>query len=405
MKPANGQQVRDEKTAIWEPSMRFGLVALPAKDGLHGAKPKRLTFEEAGETNNTCVRLDGKEWLFGETPYRFLDGPPSNIKEKPCLGRWQERDVRLGTTATGRQREGRKSVWIFDDQKILVTQTVEIVPGAQSSLLDTCLVRYDLENKDGVAHEVGLRFLLDTFIGDNDGVPFLLPGADQLCSTKMEFQKATDVPDFIQAYENNDLKSPGTVAHVGLKVPGLDPPDRVTLSAWPNVALGRRDRRCEQQFTRWEVPVLDMNSLSPADSAVTIYWNERTLKPGERRSVGFSYGLGVVAGGEGGGNLAVTIGGSFAPEGEFTVTAYVQDPVPGQTVTLTLPDGFKLLGGDAQQTVPQPPAGAARATSPVTWKVQGPRRKGTYSLKVKSSTGASQTQPVKISVPKTIFGN
>ena len=84
-----------------------------------------------------------------------------------------------------------------------MTQFVEVVPGEQSRLLDTCLVRYVIENQDGAAHTVGIRFLLDTYIGSNDGVPFTIPGAANLCDTQMEFNSTAEVPDFIQALEGN----------------------------------------------------------------------------------------------------------------------------------------------------------------------------------------------------------
>ena len=64
---------------------------------------------------------------------------------------------------------------------------------------DTCLVRYRIHNKDGRPHTVGLRFLLDTFVGDNDGVPFLLPGSQQLCSTSREFNSPAEVPAFLES--------------------------------------------------------------------------------------------------------------------------------------------------------------------------------------------------------------
>jgi hypothetical protein len=409
---AGMKQPEGDKNAVrvlWDPSMRFGLVAVANKQGDRADETKRLTREEKGFTNNTCVRLDNKEWLFGDSQMRFPNGSlvVRNTPQPPCQGSWKARDVPLDKAPSGRAREGRKSVWIYDREKVQVTQTVEIVPGAQSAMLDTCLVRYDLENQDSISHTVGLRFLLDTFIGSNDGVPFLFPDARQLCTDQMDFGRPEDVPSFIQACENEDLDKPGTVAFLQLKVPGLEAPGRVTIGAWPNHELalrGPREHRFKEMFTLWEVPVRPIRSLDPADSAVTIYWEERQLEPGARRSVGFTYGLGVMAGSEGGGQLAVTVGGSFQPEGEFTVTALVKDPVLKQTVTLTLPQGFRLLDGDATRTVPPPPADA-RGTSPVTWKVQGPSREGMYILKVQSSTGASQTQPVRIRVPKIFGGN
>jgi hypothetical protein len=395
----------DSRPAIWEPSMRFGLVMLgPDRSG---QRNKRLTFEEQGLTNNTCVRLDGKESLFGERPFRPVGErsfrPVGEPPSEDWPGRWEKRDLPL-PPGPGR-RDGRRSVWVYEDQQVFVTQTVEIVAGPQSGLFDTCLVRYELENRDSVSHRIGLRFLLDTYIGGNDGVPFLVPGARQLCSTRQDFRRAEDVPDFIQACENENLSDPGTVAQVGLKVPGLETPTRVTLGSYPDPRLARLDDRCKQEKTRWEVPVLPIHSLEPGDSAVTIYWADRPLPPGGRRVVGFTYGLGNVAGGEGKGRLALTTGGYTAPGDEFPVTAYVHHPTPGQRVRLTLPPDFALVEGAADQEVPPPPADATRRTSPVTWRVRAPRQEGTFTLKVESNNGLTQTQPIKVRARNLFGGN
>ena len=94
----------------------------------------------------------------------------------------------------------------------------------------------------------------------------------------------------------------------------------------------------------------------------------------------------------------MTAGGSFKPGGEFTVTAYVSNPVPGQTVTLTLPPEFEFVSGSAKQTVPPVPAGVGSRNSPVTWKVRGSSRAGSYVLKARPSTGDEQTYPWHIKV-------
>jgi hypothetical protein len=272
-------------------------------------------------------------------------------------------------------------------------------------------VVYKLENRDTRPHNIGIRFMLDTFIGDNDGVPFLIPGRKELCNTSAEFNNASDIPDFIQARESDNLSSPGTICQLGLKLGDLEPPSRVTLGSWPNPQLNTIFRDIKQPYrqekTLWDVPVQSMQVLKErgdkADSCVVIYWADKPLGAGQSRSMGFTYGLGTVAGGEGGGQLAVTVGGSFYPGGEFTVTAYVQDPRPGQTVKLTLPDSFTLVEGAETQNVPPIPAGAASKTSPVSWKVRASKL-GTFPVKVTSSTGKSQTQQVRIR-EKGIFGN
>ncbi len=74
------------------------------------------------------------------------------------------------------------------------------------------MIRYDLVNEDTEMHRVGLRFLLDTYIGNNDGVPFIVPGSEKLCNTQQSFPTKKTVPDYIEALENDDPLNPGTVA-------------------------------------------------------------------------------------------------------------------------------------------------------------------------------------------------
>ena len=69
-----------------------------------------------------------------------------------------------------------------------------------------------------------------------------------------------------------------------LKVPGSEPPSRVTLGAWPNPGLDR-GRRCKAAQTLWEVPVESMKARDLSDSCVVIYWDEREVAAGASRVV------------------------------------------------------------------------------------------------------------------------
>ena len=219
------------------------------------------------------------------------------------MARWigQRCGSPLGKDVTGRTRDGMRSVWEVGGTpdrpcSVLVTQTVEIVPGEQSGRLDTCLVRYSLHNTDKVAHDVGVRFLLDTFIGDNDGVPFTIPGQSGLCSTKRRFDRPEEVPDYIQALEKESLLAPGTVAHLQFKMAGqLESPSRVLLGGYPDAPLQQLGyKQANGWFTPWEVPLVAIRELMDRhrelkkrpprepepDSAVTLYWDPKRLDAG-----------------------------------------------------------------------------------------------------------------------------
>jgi hypothetical protein len=409
-------------TTLKNPTMRFGIVMPQIRDPkgqtLENDSGKlRLTYFARGYSNNTVIRVDNtSEYFFGNTKQ----------------GRWLEERSPLGKTPDGRVREGLKSVMYFDSQKIKVTQIVEVVPNDQPAevvekgktvlkrLLDQCLIRYEIENLDDKPHTVGLRFMLDTFIGTNDGVPFTIPGQTQLVQDARDFDpdnigqtqrdsfgpalrdptvlapramrdgKPAAIPDFIQALENPSLDKPGIIARVTLNLGSeFERPQRVTLGAWPHNAVrtaftdedGAMASKVNQLDTRWDVPVLSMKTMVDRkvqgkgpqplnDSCVVIYWPELLMEPkGKPRELGFMYGLGDLSGT--GGRLALTVGTRLKVNQEFPVTALVNEPQPGQTVTLELPKGFALVEGQAKQQVPPAAAGAEGSKySPVTWRVR-----------------------------------
>jgi hypothetical protein len=86
-------------------------------------------------------------------------------------------------------------------------------------------------------------------------------------------------------------------------------------------------------------------------------------------------------------------------DGVFTLTALRHEPARGETLRLTLPPGerFEVLG-PAEQEVPAVERGADRPISTVTWRVRA-LKAGRSTLTVRSSTGVSQTQAVRISQP------
>ncbi|HTU16553.1 MAG TPA: hypothetical protein VMG10_00705 [Gemmataceae bacterium] len=370
------------------PTMRFGLLVT---DASNPDKRKKLTFDEHGRSNNTVIRLDGKEAIFGEPP-----------------GEWDKMKGKLSSETEGLPREGLGSSWWMPERKLKVTQEVEIVAGTQSGRLDTCLVRYFLKNTDKRVHRVGIRFMLDTYIGANDGVPFLIPGDSHLCDTKKAFDTPAKVPDFIQALEKEDLQNPGTVAYLQFRIgKNVESPERVLLGGWPNPALEEIGIRAAQaQLTGWEVPFISIKERVGRkvadDSAVTMYWNEQQLEPGKSRTVGFAYGLGNVDTHESGGHILLTVGGRLVPHGEFTLTALVHDPKAGEKLTLELPNGFSIAKGDKEQTVPPVPAGARRPDSPVTWRIKA-GAEGKYELTVRSNAGKTQKLPVTIRTVRGVF--
>jgi len=351
-------------------TMKFGLAMLDPAE--RASVVKYLTYHLRGHTNSALVRIDGQDREFGKLDAGKFDRPrPSG---------------RYG---------GRKVEFVFSQDQIVVTQVVEIVPGevievspeVYRRVLDTCLVRYVLRNRDDRAHEVGFRFVLDTLIGGNDGTPFTIPGSTKLVSTSEDFDPARNkkpIPDFLQALENENLRAPGTVAQVNFRLgERIEPPGRVSLTQWPGF----------EALKRYEITVRNFEH----DSALVMYWPPKELAPGKSREIGFGYGLGDLSAQTA--KIGLTVGGSFVAGGELTVVALIAEPEKGQSVTLELPAGLTLLDNyPATQKVPPAteklPDGRLRA-SPVTWRLRA-ESTGAYPVLVRTSDGLEAARQIVI---------
>jgi hypothetical protein len=348
---------------------RFGISMLDEKDPENPKKHKRLTYEENGESNNTCVNLEGQEHLFGQAP-----------------GKW----VRNKQLLEAKNRKRWTSSMDYPE-KVNVTQVVELVPG-QSRLLDTVLVRYTIVNNSNLPRQVGLRVMLDTFIGANDGVPFRIPGRPTFLETKEDFDQK-QIPDYVQAWERPDLKNPGTIAHLGLKgieLTGIqvEPIEMMRICRWPGNAEAR---------WKWEPEAINEPPDKPKDSCVVLYWAERKMEMKERRDMAFTYGLSAISSAESGNTeLGLTVGGSFRLGGEFTLTATVKNPQPGQKVTLRLPGGLALVSGQS----PDQSLGGGGDYTQVSWRVRS-TEVGQHRLEV-TTGGVSEHLNVRITT-KSIF--
>jgi hypothetical protein len=336
---------------------RFGIQMLKEPDPNDPEKLKRLTLDAAGATNNTCVRIGTDESLFGQRP-----------------GTWaSEKGRRLDLVE---EIKGQRWKSVMDYREgIRVTRTVAIFPNEQTLKLDTCLVHFSVENRSDSPQEVGVRFMLDAFIGDNHAVPFRMPGSPDLLNTKGDFSK-DQVPDSIQALERPDLQDPGAVAHLGLKLPGfklnptdpdLDPLERLVLCRW------------QDSDVRWDWDFKPIND-GPQDrsSCVVLYWPVKSMDPGSQRTMAFTYGLGRVTSLKSGGMELSLDHPPVRPGQTFVVTVRIPDAPPGQPTFLHLPEngGFSLSEGEERGQI-------STAKGQATWKVRAGEA-GSYHLVVTS---------------------
>src|SRR5262249_40211797 len=138
--------------------------------------------------------------------------------------------------------------------------------------------------------------------------------------------------------ENPNLKNPGMTTTMTLKFGGkIEGPHRVVLTNNLGITQGG-----------WDIAP----AKAGGDSALALYWPAKTLKPGEKREMVWAYGGGIASSPESEGRVGLSFGGSFEPGKQFSITATVEDPAPGQMLTLELPKGMERIEGSERQPVP-----------------------------------------------------
>lgn len=326
----------------YEASGLFGLRASEGDPATPSDDGKLLTFDATGRTNNTRIWIDGDTPIYGDAG--FLGLGEGDFKKSP--------DLEAGRVT---------SIWSLND--IDVTQLVSYVYGTTTGRVDTLQIRYDLTNRSSRVREVGLRLMLDTLIGDNDGVPFVVPGQQGITTSAIDL-RGRAVPDFIQALERPSLANPGVIVNMTLRGAGATPPDRLVISAWCSELAGWDDyaslggdghplARCGQ-------------AGDTPDSEVSLFFDPQPLAPDETRTLITYYGLGGISSTESG-NVALSLifNRSVKQDETFWVSALVQSPKEAQTVDLTLPAGLAFASG----YTPSQPVQSGDEYTQVSWLV------------------------------------
>jgi hypothetical protein len=300
-------------------------------------------------------------------------------------GRMVVANAPLGKTPGGRARQGVKSVYEYNN--LTITQIIEVVPtkppkGGTKRRLDTAMIHYLVENKDKQPHKVGMRIFMDVFVVDNDGALFAAPNHPKFKGKVLDGieLKGKDVPDVLQFLQRPSVDNPGFVANMTYNFGrAFERPDRVVLT------------RLGAFADQWNLQAMPANG----DSAMGFYWEPKEVKANSRRNMAYGFGEGIAPSPDGEGQMAVVLGGSFEPGKLFTISAYVQDPSAGQSLTLELPPGMERVEGKERQPVPTVDDAG---NTMVLWKARV-KRTGTFTMRVRSSTGVTQTKIITISRP------
>lgn len=252
----------------------------------------------------TTLRVNGQDWYFGYDG-TWIQAPTFDPDQKAVVAIWE--------------REGLR-----------VTQIITLVASPTSRAV--ARIAYQVENTTEVPKDVGLRIMMDTQLGYNDGAPFRILGQGDYVQ-ETEFLGSAVPESFIAV---NSLQYPSIVSQGLVRMPGERAPDRLVLGYWGTL-----------YDTPWDY-VVDPSRNVTWDSGVAYYWNPTQLGAGQSLEVATRYGASSVSFGTGDLSTVVTgpAGLTSQTQNPFRIHAFVRNntatPARGVQAALELPTGLVL---------------------------------------------------------------
>jgi hypothetical protein len=317
----------------------------------------------------TTVIVDGASYVFGGA---------------------SERRAGHGTAATGLTAAPRVSGDRVEAKgrvgDIEIVQELAFSRSPTTRVKDAALITYRVTNRGSEPAAVGLRVVLDTMLGANDGAP--LRAGDRAISTATQLA-GSELPDYWQAFDS--LAEPAVISQGTLRAPGLTPPDRVAMVDWGTLADAPWDFAFPTGagFTR--------KGEEAQDTAVALYWDPAPLKQGETRVCATMYGLGGVSLSPAQLSLGLTapaeVDFQYDDPNPFTVIAYLENSggfaSRGTRLALELSEGLELADGPAVVAVGELQPGQTRQA---VWRVV-PNGKATGTLQISAAATSENLEP------------
>ena len=216
---------------------------------------------------------DAKDLLFGHPNGSYAEGVWSSFVTIR-LGTEDFRFDQLEGLRTSQPQAGVVRIeGNLPGTAVVVGLQMQSVP----EIADSFRLSLDARNGDAAPRQIGFRVLLDTWAGDNDGVPFTIPGApsdeNYVYSREVKFNPAAS-----PIWETFDPAGNGVVyLQSRLVGAGLTPPDEVAFTNWGTA-----------YSSMWEYEVNRDLSVT-GDSAVLSWWKTATVEPGATRTVATEY--------------------------------------------------------------------------------------------------------------------
>lgn len=290
---------------------RFGIKVTQGDPLRVGDEEQALIYGyEKPWTSFTTMRIDEQHYIFGG-PTKKRSGGTGEYGTVVSPPVWDPETRSIKMTC----RYG----------SVDVTQEISIVESTTTGYSDTAKIKYSLINRDVLSHEIGLRVVIDTMLGENDGAPF------RMGETAIQTDSVSDqsrLPEFWQAFDT--LTDPKVIAQGTLKGREATPPDFLYFTNWGSVA-----------DSHWEVPLVPERDFTRAgefelDSAAVYMWQPVTVPAAGSSTYVMYYGLGGVTVVPGQLQLGVSSPARVLwdeSERSFSIVAYIQNTGAGPAMS------------------------------------------------------------------------
>lgn len=255
-----------------------------AKYLLHSDSTNKIQSQVA-LAHNGLFTIGGK---YSNAPYDLMYGHPNgsgpdkiwssfiSVKVDDRVYRFHE----LPKISMKKQKNGSVVTAAKTPEGMIVRQTLYPFATAGQAHIR---IAVSVSNTTTNSHSVGVRYLVDTWAGMNDGVPFLIPGS---VSSKIHTHEVEFTPAWSSIWQTYELPvdSSGTDAStlcmqnvtVGK---GLIPPDRTAFASWPRAYK-----------SEWDYYV-DKNYRVTGDTAVLLWWKPVAVAPGKLLKTATRFGV------------------------------------------------------------------------------------------------------------------
>ena len=189
------------------------------------------------------------------------------------------RQSKLGDAAEYRVTTSRTDTGVrieFRSASFVVRQLLDFAKSDGSALADGLRVTLEMENISERDAALGLRYLIDTWLGEKTGMHFVTDKRPRIS------EETAILPSADDAW----VATPGEKASfmVQFSGAGIDRPDKVVLSNW---------KRLSDASWSFDVNPLRNFTLVPYsinDSAIALYWEPQAVARGGTRKVSFVMG-------------------------------------------------------------------------------------------------------------------